>query len=342
MASSVLVGPYGDLEQARQDEARVTADAWLRRRASHNPVSQLFDSLRRGRQSQAPRRRRARPRGTPCSRRSATRRSAAGAIAIGARADRCFSPACLALGWAGWQFDRGRTRRPHRVRPPSDGDAATRRASVAPAPRRSLRRRRGQPSPELPAPDCGDPRADGCVAARSPSSRQSPSSTRRPAPPSPPAAPRAGCRAAAASARAATDGRRRGLAAPASSANDLELALYYHRAGDFENALQHYRALLQRNELNAQAHNNLGLLYQEKKLLAESARELQRASSSTAQRPRAQQLGVTLLLQGGADEAAAQFRSVLDARSAQRRCAREPGAGPAGRPASPRWRRRRC
>jgi Tfp pilus assembly protein PilF len=99
--------------------------------------------------------------------------------------------------------------------------------------------------------------------------------------------------------------------APA-EANDLELALYYHRAGDFENALQHYRALLQRNELNAQAHNNLGLLYQEKKLLAESARELARAVLIEPGNVLAHNnYGVTLLLQGRADEAAAQFRSAL-------------------------------
>jgi Tfp pilus assembly protein PilF len=94
--------------------------------------------------------------------------------------------------------------------------------------------------------------------------------------------------------------------------NDLELALYYHRAGDFENALQHYRALLQRNELNAQAHNNLGLLYQEKNLLQESARELQRAILIEPRNAGARNnYGVTLLLQGKPDEATAQFRSVL-------------------------------
>ena len=70
-------------------------------------------------------------------------------------------------------------------------------------------------------------------------------------------------------------------ASSAKASNDLDLALYYHRAGDFENALQHYRALLQKNELDAQAHNNLGLLYQEKNLLQESARELQRATLRT-------------------------------------------------------------
>jgi Tfp pilus assembly protein PilF len=95
-------------------------------------------------------------------------------------------------------------------------------------------------------------------------------------------------------------------------AGDLELALYYHRAGDFENALQHYRVLLQRNELNAQAHNNLGLLYQEKNLLAESARELARAVLIEPRNVLAHNnYGVTLLLQGRPDEAAARFRTAL-------------------------------
>ena len=102
-------------------------------------------------------------------------------------------------------------------------------------------------------------------------------------------------------------------ASPSPSApNDLELALYYHRAGDFENALQHYRALLQKNELNAQAHNNLGLLYQEKNLLEESARELQRAVLIEPRNTSARNnYGVTLLMQGRPDEAAAEFRAVL-------------------------------
>lgn len=101
----------------------------------------------------------------------------------------------------------------------------------------------------------------------------------------------------------------RSAVAPAS---DLDLALYYQRAGDFENALQHYRALLQKNELNAQAHNNLGLLYQEKKLFDESARELQRAILIEPRSVGAHNnYGVTLLLQGKPDEAAAVFRTAL-------------------------------
>jgi Tfp pilus assembly protein PilF len=101
-------------------------------------------------------------------------------------------------------------------------------------------------------------------------------------------------------------------AAPTPAASDLELALYFHRAGDFDNALHHYRALLQRNELNAQAHNNLGLLYQEKDLLQESARELQRAVLIEPRNTGARNnYGVTLLKQGKVDEATAEFRVVL-------------------------------
>ena len=99
-------------------------------------------------------------------------------------------------------------------------------------------------------------------------------------------------------------------AAAAAPDNDLDLAIYYHRAGDFENALRHYRTLLDRNELNAQAHNNLGLLYQEKNLLQESARELQRAILIQPRNAGAHNnLGVTWLMQGRTDEAMAEFRT---------------------------------
>jgi Tfp pilus assembly protein PilF len=101
-------------------------------------------------------------------------------------------------------------------------------------------------------------------------------------------------------------------ARPAPQAEDLDLALYYHRAGDFESALVHYRAILQKNELNAPVHNNLGLLYQEKNLLGDSARELQRAVLISPRYARAHNnYGVTLLREGNLDAAAAEFRTVL-------------------------------
>ena len=96
------------------------------------------------------------------------------------------------------------------------------------------------------------------------------------------------------------------------SDKNLDLAVYYHRAGDFANALQHYRAVLDRNELNAQAHNNLGLLYQEKHLLVESARELQRAALIEPRNAGTHNnYGVTLLLLGRLDESAAEFQTAL-------------------------------
>jgi len=58
--------------------------------------------------------------------------------------------------------------------------------------------------------------------------------------------------------------------------DDFQLAVYYQRTGDFEQALVHYKAAIQRNELNLQAHNNLGYLYLGKGLLDEAAREFQR------------------------------------------------------------------
>ena len=55
----------------------------------------------------------------------------------------------------------------------------------------------------------------------------------------------------------------------------------------------------------AQAHNNLGLLYQDKNLLDESARELQRALIIEPGYARAHNnFGVTLLRQGKLDAAA--------------------------------------
>jgi Tfp pilus assembly protein PilF len=90
--------------------------------------------------------------------------------------------------------------------------------------------------------------------------------------------------------------------------SDFRLALYYHRAGDFERALAHYKTLLARNELNAEVRNNLGLLYQQKGLLEESAREFQRAIFINPKYTRAHSnYGVTLMRQGKLDLAAAEF-----------------------------------
>jgi Tfp pilus assembly protein PilF len=96
------------------------------------------------------------------------------------------------------------------------------------------------------------------------------------------------------------------------SGSDLELALYYHRVGDFAHALDRYRALIERNELDAQAHNNLGLLYRDRHMLDDSARELERAAAiEPANAGTRNNYGVTLLEQNRADEAAIQFKAAL-------------------------------
>lgn len=94
--------------------------------------------------------------------------------------------------------------------------------------------------------------------------------------------------------------------------NDLDLALQYHRAGDFDRARERYRAILERDERNAQAHNNLGLLYQQKGLLTDSLRELERAITLEPRNAGTRNnYGVTLLMLGQTDRAAAEFHSAL-------------------------------
>jgi Tfp pilus assembly protein PilF len=103
--------------------------------------------------------------------------------------------------------------------------------------------------------------------------------------------------------------------APASaltSNHDLELAIQAQRAGDFDGALQRYRTLLEKNELNVQARNNLGILYQEKGLLQDSLRELQRAATIEPRNAGTHNnYGVTLLLLGRTDHAVAEFQTAL-------------------------------
>ena len=100
--------------------------------------------------------------------------------------------------------------------------------------------------------------------------------------------------------------------APIAPPNDLTIALYFHRAGEFENALRYYRLVLDRDELNAQAHNNLGLLYQERGLLQDSARELKRALAIEPRNAGTHNnYGVTLLMLKRIDEAAAEFQAAL-------------------------------
>ena len=102
-------------------------------------------------------------------------------------------------------------------------------------------------------------------------------------------------------------------AAPATPSPELfRLALHSHRAGDYATAEASYRALLQRNELDPQVHNNLGLLYRDKGQTAEAIRELQRAVIINPDYGTARNnLGVVLMSAARLDEAASELRRVL-------------------------------
>lgn len=94
----------------------------------------------------------------------------------------------------------------------------------------------------------------------------------------------------------------------------LKRALDYQRIGEVEKAIAEYRVLLQANEANAQAHNNLGLLYEGKGLLEDAMREFARAIEIEPAYDKARNnLGVGLLRTGNVEAAAAEFRRVLAA-----------------------------
>ena len=97
-----------------------------------------------------------------------------------------------------------------------------------------------------------------------------------------------------------------------------KLALYYHRNGDFENALVQYRAVLETNELNAEAQNNLGLLYLDKHLYDEATQAFRRATFIDPKYFKAHNnLGIALLKSGNVDAAVSEFRWIVaqDARN---------------------------
>ena len=85
--------------------------------------------------------------------------------------------------------------------------------------------------------------------------------------------------------------------------------------------MTHYRAALQSNELNARAHNNLGLLYRDKGLLDDAVRHFQRALLIDPRYVTARNnLGVALLGQGKIDEARCRVQAGPGPAAAERRC----------------------
>jgi Tfp pilus assembly protein PilF len=98
-----------------------------------------------------------------------------------------------------------------------------------------------------------------------------------------------------------------------SAPDEFQLALYYQRSGDFEQALMHYRAALQRDEMNVQARNNLGNLYLGKGLFEEAAREFQRVIAIDPKYLNARvNLSAAYTRMGRPDAAAAEARAALE------------------------------
>ena len=92
----------------------------------------------------------------------------------------------------------------------------------------------------------------------------------------------------------------------------FRLALYYQRIGDYDNALAHYRSLLEQQDASAEVHNNLGLLYQERGNLDDATKQFQRAIALDPTYVLAHNnLGVTLMRSNRPDAAAAEFRVAL-------------------------------
>ncbi|MEX2273910.1 MAG: tetratricopeptide repeat protein [Vicinamibacterales bacterium] len=104
-------------------------------------------------------------------------------------------------------------------------------------------------------------------------------------------------------------------APPAPISDDFELAVYYQQTGDFEKAVAHYQAVLQRDPLNVAAHNNLGLLYKEKgRLVDDAIAQFQKALYIDPTNALARNnLGVTLLEHGRPEAAASHLRAIVDA-----------------------------
>ena len=159
----------------------------------------------------------------------------------------------------------------------------------------------------------------------------------------PPASAAPPCRRGA---TAPTPARGRTVAADAGSrprraaADDhFGLALYYQRVGDFDNALAHYRALLEQNDASAEVHNNLGLLYQDRGQLDDAMKQFQRAIAIDPKYVKAHNnLGVALHAREPAGRGGRGVPRRAGGRPAQRRVARQPGARAEGRAAASRTR----
>lgn len=143
------------------------------------------------------------------------------------------------------------------------------------------------------------------------------------APDAPPVARRSGAPARAAippALPAAVPGERAVASAPAPrtaadakpTPGDFELAVRHQALGNFEQALQHYMAVLQQDAFNVEARNNLGLLYHQRGLPGEAIEQFRRALLIDPQYVRARSnLAVVLTAAGRLAEARAELRAAL-------------------------------
>jgi tetratricopeptide (TPR) repeat protein len=92
----------------------------------------------------------------------------------------------------------------------------------------------------------------------------------------------------------------------------FSMAVYYHRAGDYDRALTEYEVLLRENDERADVHNNVGLIYQHKGDEAQATSHFRRAIAVAPRYVKAHNnLGVALLGAGNATAAASEFRVAL-------------------------------
>ena len=99
---------------------------------------------------------------------------------------------------------------------------------------------------------------------------------------------------------------------PAAS-DPFELAVHYHRTGDYLKALGYYEEVLEANPLNASAHNNLGLLHQVMSNNSEAIEEFRVALVIDDNYALAHNnLGTALLEAGEEQEAVREFQRAID------------------------------
>jgi Tfp pilus assembly protein PilF len=71
-----------------------------------------------------------------------------------------------------------------------------------------------------------------------------------------------------------------GRAEPPAPPNHFALALYFQRIADDDNALTHYRALLEENDTSAEVHDNLGVTFMRSNRAAAAVAEFRVALSA--------------------------------------------------------------